>query len=141
MSEQIQRRASLLAELFLRELHPFFLAQASYQGNRWDYIATFRTKSNPNYVVTVDVMGTDAPIGSEYIFPAAPHWLRAWNNDRDNLLILVLNVRNDEVAWAWANTARIVNDPSVKGAALMRLPMVKSTEATKAKLLADIKAR
>jgi hypothetical protein len=47
---------------------------------------------------------------------------------------------NDEIGWGWAKTAKIVNDPNVQGAALVRLPLVKSTGASKAKLLADIKA-
>ena len=58
----------------------------------------------------------------------------------DQLGILVVNVMNDEIGWGWANTAKIIDDPSVRGA-LVRLPLIKSTEATKAKLLAEIRAR
>ena len=141
MNANIQQRASLLAEMFIRELNPFFLAQASYQGNRWDYIATFRTKTNPNLVITVDVMGTIVPLRSEFIFPASPHWVRSLNDTSDNLLILVINVLEDKIYWGWAKLAAVVRDPSVKGAALVRLPLVESNEASKAKLLAEIKAR
>lgn len=141
MSEQMQRRASLLAELFLRELNPPFLAQASYQGNRWDYIATFKTRSNANIVITVDVVATDAPVTNEFTFYAQPHWVRALDNEGDKLLILVVNVMTDEVYWGWANAAKIVRDPTMKGAAFVRLPVVKSSESTREKLVTGITTR
>jgi hypothetical protein len=143
MSKQnpIEERASLLTELFLRELNPTFLAQASFQGNVWDYYAVFKRRNKPNLPLTVEVKASETPLQIEHIFHAPARQVQALVNAQPIVLVVVADVVNDDIGWGWASAATIVPDPNVRGAALVRLPLTRSNETTKKRLIEEIQAK
>lgn len=135
----IQQRAAFLAEFFLRELNPKFLAQASFQGAVWDYLAAFKGKEGKLVNIAIQVKGTEAPILSEHVFPGPPNWMGSVNSNLP-ILVVVVDVKTNSLAWNWASKARVVQDPSVPGCGLIHLPVIKKSSETAGTLLKEIES-
>src|SRR5690349_18413059 len=102
LPDYVERRAEILAEFFLRDLNPKFLAQATFQGAVWDYMAAFQSKKGKLINITVEVKGTENLIRDEFIFPASPQQVNQFVNSNLPVLILVVDVKTNSFAWNWA---------------------------------------
>jgi hypothetical protein len=140
LPDYVERRAEILAEFLLRDLNPKFLAQATFQGAVWDYMAAFQSKQGKLINITVEVKGTENPIRDEFIFPAPPQQVNQFVNSNLPVLILVVDVKTNSFAWNWASRAKVVKDPHVRGHALIRLPLIKGRREAFHQLRAEIEA-
>lgn len=135
----IEQRATILAEFFLRDLNPKFLAQASFQGSVWEYMAAFQGKEGKLINIAVEVKSTEAPISSEHIFPGPVNWMDRVNSNLP-ILVLVVDVKTNSLAWNWASKATVIKDPSDPGRALIRLPVIKNSRQTAETLMMEIES-
>lgn len=139
LPDYVERRADILAEMFLRDLNPKFLAQASFQGAVWDYMVAFQTTGGKLIHVAVQVRATEQPFSAKFTFAALPQQVNQFLKSNLPVLILIVDVKTKSYAWNWASNAKIVKDPHLKGHALIQVPVITDEHGARGKLLADIK--
>lgn len=138
LPDYVQRRAEILAELFLRDLNPKFLAQATFQGAVWDYMAAFQTKKGRLVNITVEVKPTEHPIAAVMAFGTSARQAEQLTNSNMPVLILIVDVKNNSLAWNWASKAKVEHHPQNRNHAVIRLPVIKGNPDAVRKLLAEI---
>jgi hypothetical protein len=137
----IQRRGEVIAELFLGDLRPITLVQVPQSDEVCDFFAAFRTKQGKVLTIGVEAIATDKPVPAEYVFHASGRRLEMLVASTLPLLLVVVDVKLNEVFFNWTTNLTVVRDPSVRKSALLRLPVIKATEESKASLLKEIKSK
>jgi hypothetical protein len=98
--EWIDRRAELLAELFLQELEPEFLARPTADFG-YDFFAGFRNPRGGINIIAVEVKSTQK-VTSNLIEVAKTKYVQ-WANSNLPVLLLVVDVKQSEYYFAWPN--------------------------------------
>jgi uncharacterized protein DUF4365 len=140
LPDYVERRAEILAELFLRDLNPKFLAQATFQGAVWDYMTAFQTKKGRLVNIAVQVKATERPFDGVILFTVTARQAEQLTNTNIAVLIIVVDVKNNSIAWNWAQKAQITRHPRERNLVLIRLPLHLANANSIEKLRADIEA-
>ena len=98
-TEQIWRRGELLAEIFLQELEPEFVAQAPPENFAFDFLIGFLNEDGGFNSFAVEVKATETPINGEY--SVKPDLFRKMAHSNIPVLLLVIDVKRNELFYAW----------------------------------------
>lgn len=98
-TEHTARRAELLAELFLQELEPRFVAQAETSDFLYDFFIGFQNPRGGMNTFAVEVKSTERPVNRTFRIPANVHKLLA--NSNIPVLLLVIDVKENQLYYAW----------------------------------------
>ena len=141
-TELTHRRAELLAELFLQELQPSMLTRILANRPFGDFYAVFRTKMSRSVTISVEVKATEKPITGDFRFRAPIRAAEAMRNSNIPMLLLVVDVKANEIYFNWASKAKEEShSPSPTRISTLTIPVRKATEASKKKLLEEIEAK
>ncbi len=136
----VGRRAELLAELFLQELGPDYLAQASGPGNPFDFLATFVAPHGTSRSIGVEVKATQREIGSHFRLSSPESAIRGWQNSNIPVLLVVVDVKRSKVFFNWAQA--IGESASPAGAsrktAGFAIPLREATDEEKERLKREL---
>lgn len=102
----VGRRAELLAELFLQELGPHYLAQASGPGSPFDFLATFVAPDGTSKSIGIEVKATQREFGSQFPLLSPENVIRGWRNSNIPVLLLVVDVKRSRFFFNWAREIR-----------------------------------
>jgi hypothetical protein len=137
----VRQRGELLANLFLEDLGAsVWVMKGREDVGPFDLIAFFPTDEQKLRVAGVKVRATQEPVGKEYRFQAGPETIRALQHSNVPVLILVVNVKRNEIFYGWAREVRCESSSSAKGKqkiAYCTLPVVAAAEG-KEELLSKI---
>ena len=97
------RRGELLAEQFLLGLKPDYVTEMPGSDLGFDYIAFFTKPDKAPVAVAVQVKTTERGINGRYAFPAAQ--LSRLFHANLPVLILVIDVKNNEIYFNWIKDA------------------------------------
>jgi hypothetical protein len=98
----------------------------------FDSIAVFHTKEKKPRLVAVEVKATDQPVDKEYRFPAQPKTIVALRHSKVPVLILVVDVKRNEVFYGWAFAIRTSDVPAkIRAAIRCVLPVTSAIEGKK----------
>jgi hypothetical protein len=97
--EQVGRRGELLAELFLQELEPEFLAKAPSENFAFDFLIGFLNEDGGFNSFAVEVKATETPVSGEY--SVKRNLFRKMANSNIPVLLLVIDVKRNELFFAW----------------------------------------
>ncbi|WP_150107196.1 DUF4365 domain-containing protein [Pedosphaera parvula] len=119
-------------------MNPKFLAQATFQGATWDYMAAFQTKAGRLINITVKVIATEKPIPEEMIFVMSNKQANEILNSNLPILIVVVDVKTNSIACNWVSKATVSHSSRLNGDARIRFPALKVDQGTVGKLIFDI---
>ncbi len=131
---QVWRRAELMAELFLQELSPKFVARASDQGMVFDYLVGFINRAGGLSTFAVEVKATEKEVGSTFELKAPEFTLLSQSNTP--VLLLVVNVKSSSLYFAWPQEHRL----KIYQNRMVRLPVTKIDENARQELLLKMRA-
>jgi hypothetical protein len=97
-SELIARRGELLAELFLQELNPFFVARNTAQDFGIDFFVGFRNPRGGINLVAIEVKVTERPVKGSFWLQRRVHEILANSNIPG--LLLVIDVKENRYFYA-----------------------------------------
>lgn len=98
-SDQIGRRGELMAELFLQELEPEFVAQATAEDFGFDFLVGFANQHGGINSYPIEVKATEQPVAAEYTMERAVFDRLA--NSNIPVLLLVVDVKRNKLFFAW----------------------------------------
>jgi hypothetical protein len=134
-NEIVARRAELLAELFLQELKPEFVARSSADFG-YDFLVGFRNPRDGINNVAVEVKSTEQPAGKQY--PISRRLYDQWAYSNIPVLLLIIDVKENRYYYAWAS-------PDVSSGAgdskTLRVELTEITDSTKAELLEKLRSQ
>lgn len=93
--ELIGRRGELMAELFLQELNPFFLARNTSAGFGVDFFIGFQNQKGGLNLVAIEVKATERPVKGRYQLSRHTYDLLANSNIPG--LLLVVDVKENRL--------------------------------------------
>jgi Domain of unknown function (DUF4365) len=132
--EIVARRAELLAELFLQELEPEFVARPSADFG-YDFLVGFRNPRDGINNIAVEVKSTEHLAGKQ--FPISRRLYDRWANSNIPVLLLIINVKENRYSYAWAS-------PEISSSAgdsrTLRVGLTEITDSTKAELLEKLRS-
>jgi len=108
----VGRRAELLAELFLQELGPDYLAQASGPGNPFDFLASFVASDGTSKSIGVQVKATQQEVGSHFRLSSPESAVRAWQKSNTPVLLVVVDTKRSKVFFNWAQAIKESASPA-----------------------------
>jgi hypothetical protein len=129
------RRGELMAELFLQDLNPQYVARpADSSAFGFDFIVAFANKKGGLNTFAVEVKSTSKPVGSTFTVRTRSYTALA--NSNPPVLLLVVNVKENAFYIAWPsdhpNASRLKGD--------VRIPVTKIDSESKAQLLERLTA-
>jgi hypothetical protein len=133
-ADQIGRRGELLAELFLQELEPEFVAQATAEDFAFDFLIGFANRRAGINSYAVEVKATEQPVADEYQIER-PVFDRLANSNIP-VLLLVVDVKRNELFFAWPTDQLKVT----RGRNSVRVPVVPIDDDSKSELRARMTA-
>ena len=99
----VEERAALLAESFLLGLGPFELRVIQNSDVGFDYLAFFSKIDSAPVLIGVETKATEQEVNGGYPFQVAQ--LKRLQNSNIPILILVLDVKRNEIFFNWAQDA------------------------------------
>lgn len=138
-ADYIGRRGELIAEMFLQDLGPLNLLHVT-DGSPFDYIAGFQARPGRPVMIAIVVKATELPIQGHCPIYANKATLEAWTHSNLPVLIVVVDVKANEIFYNWASTVDLISDPSIKGHGFIEVPVRKVTHSTKVQLLEEIQS-
>ncbi|MFP4031337.1 MAG: hypothetical protein ACLFRG_05275 [Desulfococcaceae bacterium] len=127
-AEHVGRRAELLAELFLQELEPEFLAKAPSENFAFDFLIGFLNEEGGFNSFAVEVKATETPVSGEY--SVKRNLFRKMANSNIPVLLLVIDVKRNELFFAWPEEGNIAK--ADRGSVV--IPLKKIDETSKMEL-------
>lgn len=112
------RRAELLVELFFSQMGSQFVAKADGEKLGYDFFIGFRNRRGGTNFAVVEVKATDHLIEGRY--PVDAGRFEFLSNCNVPALFLVVDVKNNELYWAWVKKDVLFNRPR-RGNVSMRL--------------------
>jgi hypothetical protein len=111
------RRAELLAELFLQDLGATFVARPTSADLGYDFLVGFDNARGGLNMAAVEVKGTEKEVKARFPLP----WNQLERLVQSNIpaLLLVINVKNSGVYWSWLPESA----PSAKGTPTAHIPV------------------
>lgn len=125
----ISRRGELMAELFLQELQPLFIARAEASEFVFDYFVGFKNEQGGINAIGVEVKATDMPIRETYQLPTRTYEL--FEHSNVPVLLLVVNVKENNLYYAFPSD----NLPVRKGRITTSIPVNPINDASRQLLL------
>jgi hypothetical protein len=99
----VAERAEALAGLFLLDLGPDYLGKPTSAHAPYDFLATFSRDDKSVVTVSVEVKGTDGPLGNPYPLMLPSSQVAAMQRSNTPFLIVVVDVRTNAVGFNWAS--------------------------------------
>ena len=132
-NEIVGRRGELLAELFLQELEPEFVARPSADFE-YDFLVGFQNHKGGINNTAVEVKSTERSVGKH--FPISKRRYDRWANSNIPVLLLVIDVKENRYFYAWASPeiSRMKGD-----AETISVELTQVTDTTKAKLVEQLR--
>jgi hypothetical protein len=96
--ESIAHRAELLAELFLQDLGPEFVAQPTHDFG-YDFFAGFQNPRGGTNIVAIEVKSTEMMKNNFVDIRTSKY--KNWANSNIPVLLLVVDVKENEYYFAW----------------------------------------
>jgi Domain of unknown function (DUF4365) len=127
-ADMVGRRGELLAELFLQDLGAEFVAKPMADLG-YDFFVGFNNPDGGVNIAAVEVKATDKPVHSRYRMQR--RLFRRLANSNIPVLLLVVNVKQNQVFYALPGATEPVDDPD---ASTVSLPVMAVDEATKHEL-------
>ncbi len=121
----VARRGELMAELFLQELEPAFVAQP-VTDFAYDFFVGFSKPDGGINTYAVEVKATEQPVNGKYRMPANQYLYLA--NSNIPVLLLVVDVKRNRLFYAWP-AADLAH-----GSVFMTIPVVEISDEVRAKL-------
>jgi hypothetical protein len=106
--EFVGRRGELLAELFLQDLHPLFVAQATGRDLGVDFFVGFSNGRGGVNLVAVEVKATEQLSRPRFVLPRRQYEVLANSNVPG--LIVVADVKKNRCYYAIATPVTIADD-------------------------------
>lgn len=131
-AHQTWRRGELMAELFLQELEPEFVAQSSADDFAFDFLVGFANKDGGVNTYAVEVKATERPIKDTFRVPRDLFNRLAHSNIP--LILLVVDVKQNTLFYAWPSEDSDVK-PNVRTVAL---PLTRLNDESRAQLRAQM---
>src|SRR5688500_16471328 len=97
-AELVARRAELLAELFLQEMDPTFVARPT-RDLTFDFFVGFQNPHDGINLTAVEVKSTERPVNGR--FPISKRLYDRCANSNIPVLILVVDVKQNRLFYAW----------------------------------------
>jgi hypothetical protein len=116
-NHDVDRRGELLAELFLQDLGPEFLARPTFDFG-YDLLMGFRNSRGGLNNVAVVVKATERPVQARYTVSRRD--FERWANSNIPVLLLVVDVKNNRLFHTWP-TPDIARDTGGSGTISIRL--------------------
>ena len=99
-AQRTWRRGELLAELFLQDLNPEFVARSTADDFAFDFLVGFTNKEGGVNTCAVEVKATEKrPIASR--FPVSRELFNRLTHSNIPLMLLVVDVKRNELFYAW----------------------------------------
>ena len=130
----VGRRGELLAELFLQELGPEFVARPAADLG-YDFFVGFENADGGVNVAGVKVIATDRPVQSPY--PVQQQLFRRLANSNIPVLLLVADVKENQLFYAFPGSDPPGGDPDAKTVAVVLTPVDDQTKSELRDLLAN----
>ena len=99
----VEERGALLAEGFLLELRPAELRIMQNSEVGFDYVAFFSKADSSPVLIGVEAQATEQKVNGGYPFQVAQ--LKRLQNSNIPILIVVLDVKRNEIYFNWAQDA------------------------------------
>jgi Domain of unknown function (DUF4365) len=129
-AHQTWRRGELMAELFLQELEPNFVARSTISDFVFDFLIGFPNAQGGINTFAVEVKATEKPIAGKYVVRSKVYDVLAHSNVP--VLLLVVDVKNNVFYYAWPS-----DHPEVSRLRdSVRVPVIRVDDATKHDLIA-----
>jgi hypothetical protein len=123
-AQLIARRAELIAELFLQDLAPVFVARPE-PDLAFDFFIGFTNPRDGINLTAVEVKSTERTVRDR--FPIEKRLYDRWANSNIPVLILVVDVKHNRLFYAWPD--RDVS--STSSASTVTIPLAEIDEKTK----------
>ena len=132
-NETVARRGELLAELFLQELEPEFVARPTADFG-YDFLVGFRNRKGGINNIAVQVKATERPARKQYSISKGLY--NRWAYSNIPVLLLVIDVKESRYYYAWASpeVSRSAGDIEI-----LRVELTDITDSTKAELLEELR--
>lgn len=129
------RRAELLAELFLQELAPTFLASSKFEKVPYDFFVGFPSSSGGVNAYVVEVKSTDHPVGTHYSLRTSNRFFECLTSSNIPTILLVVDVKNNRLYYAWGNSIPKPKEPPASHRTMtIKVPVVAINDSTKEEL-------
>jgi hypothetical protein len=128
---QVAHRGELLAELFLQELNPVFVAKST-QDVGYDFVAGFTNRQKGINTFAIEVKSTAQPIKGK--FPLSTVKIPRFGETNVPVMLLVVDVKHNEFWYAWVQAALL----EATGSAMKRVPLTKLDDAGRSKLINEL---
>ena len=132
--ELLSRRAELLAELFLQDLGPEFVARPTADFG-YDFFAGFPNPRGGVNIVAVEVKATEARSTDFFMVPMTKY--ARWVNSNIPVLLLVINTKENVHQFAWPDL-EVLNHPQRSQA--VKVPLSKVDNNARSKLREQLTA-
>lgn len=124
----VARRGELIAELFLQELEPAFVAQPETDF-AYDFFIGFSKPDGGLNTYAVEVHATAQPVNGKFRMPAEQY--RRLANSNIPVLLLIVDVKRNRLFYAWpdADSAQ-----AAQNAVVTTVPVTEINDKTRANL-------
>ncbi len=133
-NEIVGRRAELLAELFLQELEPEFVARPSADFE-YDFLVGFRNPRGGINNIAIEVKSTEQLARKQYSVSRRKYVRWAYSNIP--ILLLIVDVKENRFYYAWASPEVSSNTGDSE---TLRVELTEITDSTKADLLKKLRS-
>lgn len=125
----IGRRGELMAELFLQELNPTFVAKPTTDFG-YDFYLGFQNTNGGINNFAIQVKATSRPVPS--MFPISTKLYKLLTNSNIPALLIVVDVKQNKLYYAWlsAEISGVVEETK----STIRIPVIEVNEAVKQEL-------
>lgn len=131
-AQQTWRRGELIAELFLQELEPEFVAQSTADDFAFDFLVGFGNKKGGVNTYAVEVKATETLIKDTFRVPR--HLFNRLAHSNIPLILLVVDVKQNKLFYAWPS-----KDTNIRpGAGTIAIPVTPVNEETRKQLRAQM---
>ena len=134
----VARRGELLAEQFLLDLAPDQLSNLQGPAPPFDYLAFFSKSDGTPVVIAVEVKTTQREIKRSFPLAVSSAQLKRWVNSNLPVLLVVADVKNNEVFFNWVRDAIQPADKKLMNRAVYPTVLRKDTSEEKEKLKREI---
>lgn len=123
------RRGELMAELFLQDLNPSFVAKPTSDFG-YDFYLGFQNANGGINNYAVQVKATSRPVSSR--FPLNTNLFKFLTHSNIPALLIVVDVKQNKLFYAWLTPE--MGDVGQKGKKMIRIPVTEVNDLVKEEL-------
>ena len=130
----VERRGELLAELFLQDLKPEFVARATADVG-YDFLVGFRNSRGGVNNISVVVRTTERPVEHRFLLRRAQYRRFAYSNIP--VLLIVVDVKHNRFFYAWISLKEAVKSKDSVAyyeSNAVAIPLTEADDSTKEEL-------